>query len=169
MNLQAFEGIGCMQERMRTADHMDVKTGEGDVSLRDFVAGVLSYRPGWIQCLYEVRRWTLRMLGFEVDLTHADDVLTGETLSVKSGENATFFEVIESDGESYWVAEAPESHLAAVFCVVAEPLAGGGSRFHALTTVHYHNFMGRLEFNMVRPFHHLLIAMAMRSVLKGRG
>lgn len=165
MDYSVFDGLECMRERIKSADYMDVKMVEGTASLRGFVASVLSYRPLWVQALYKVRRWTLKVMGFEVDLTHADDVLTEETLTITPGEHATFFNVEESDGQTYWVASAPESHLDAVLAVVAEPVDGGEGvcRFHTLTTVHCHNFMGKLEYNMVRPFHHLLLALAVRK------
>jgi len=37
------------------ADHIDVKTVVGTVSLREFVAAALNYQPGWVTGLYHVR------------------------------------------------------------------------------------------------------------------
>ena len=44
-------------------NHCDVKTIEGDVSLREFIAGMLSYYPGWILFLYKVRELIVHLLG----------------------------------------------------------------------------------------------------------
>jgi len=165
MNTSMFDGVESMVEHIGSADCMDLKQVQGTVSFRPFVAGLLSYSPFWVQFLYTVRRWTLQVMGFDVDLKEATKKLTGETLAISPGESATFFEVLESDGKTYWIAKAPESNLGAVLGVIAEPVPNkpGVSQFHVLTTVRYHNNIGRLEYNMVRPFHHLILWLGMRK------
>jgi hypothetical protein len=37
-----------------------------------------------------------------------------------------------------------------------------------VTVVRYHNLAGRVYFNVIRPFHHLVVHAAMRAAL-GRG
>ncbi len=104
------------------------------------------------------------MMGFDVDLNGTDEILTGETLATSPGEKATFFEVLESDGKTYWVAKAPESNLGAVLGIVAEPVPDqpGVSRFYVLTIVRYHNIIG--VWNIIcAPFHHLLVLLVFVS------
>lgn len=55
------------------------------------------------------------------------------------------------------VAEVIDDHLTAHLGVASEPLAGGMTRFHVLTIVHYHNWAGPVYFNVIRPFHHLVV------------
>ena len=45
------------------ANHVDVKTVEGEVSMRQFIASMLSYYPRWIVFLYYVRGVFVRLLG----------------------------------------------------------------------------------------------------------
>lgn len=142
-------------------DYYDLKVVEGPATLKEFVAAFLSYRPTIIQYAYRFRRWQMGVMGFELDLDHADDQLTAETLPLTPGEKATFFDIIQSDGESFWIGDCPESHLKAALGVIAVPLPSGMNRFEVGTAVQYLGWKGRLEFNVVRPFHHWFVRTAM--------
>lgn len=145
------------------ADSIDHKIVEGPVGLKDFVAALLSYRPAMVRWAYVLRRWQLKVAGFEVDCEHADDQLTAETLSLEPGTKATFFDVLGSDGQTQWVAECPESHLLASLAVRAESTGKPGiNRFHVGTAVKYLGWRGGVEYNCIRPFHHLFLWAAMR-------
>lgn len=169
MDFNEFTKIPSLQAYLDGADHVDVKRGVGDMSLREFIAGVLTYKPGWMVALYRVRCWLLGFLGqgeHEVPALHE---LTAETLSVVPGEHANFFTVADSDGETFWIATAEEAHLGAALGFFAEPQAKGqGTRFHVVTAVQYRNWAGPWYFNIIRPFHHIVVVAAMRSVLQGK-
>jgi hypothetical protein len=80
-----------------------------------------------------------------------------------SGQRASFFKVQMADDERYWFAEVNDAHLKAALGVVVEPLAGTQRRFHVVTVVHYHNWAGPVYFNVIRPFHHLVVGGMMRA------
>lgn len=147
-------------------DHVDVKTGAGSVDLLTCVAGILSYQPGWVRFLYSVRKHLLRLLGHPSEGEPSQQRFTRDTLPSRPGEQAMFFTVVESDGEHLWVATGDESHLRASIGVTFDPQPNGTNLFHVVTLVHYHNLAGRLYFNLIRPFHHLVVVTAMRSVLR---
>ena len=46
MDMNEFKQIPALAEYLDGADHVDVKSGTGTLSLREFMAGVLSYQPG---------------------------------------------------------------------------------------------------------------------------
>lgn len=155
-------------ELTQGADHVDVKTGTGAVTLLAMVAGILSYRPGWMAVLWQIRVWLLRALGQGEKAVPDEERFSAETLPVKPGEMAGFFAVTDSDGETYWMAEGKESHLECVLAVFAEPDSASGPgmrRFHIMTVVRYRSWVGPVYFNIIRPFHHLVVHFAMRSVL----
>jgi hypothetical protein len=147
------------------ADHVDVRSLDGTVSLKTFTAGVLSYRPGWMSALWHVRVCLLRLLGQGEREIPDRERFTEQTLPVEAGEHAGFFEIVASDGETYWVAEGRESHLTAVLAVSMEHLQNGMRRFHLITVVWYLNRAGWIYFNLIRPFHHLVVWCAMRKIL----
>jgi hypothetical protein len=149
-------------------DHVDVKTIEGEVSLRRFVSGMLSYSPWWIVCLYQVREFLVKALGL---VKHEKpDILPSvrlEDLSFTSGDQAFLFMVRAAKEDAYWVSETPnDKHLAAFLGVVAEPMSHHMTRFHLFTSVRYLHWTGPVYFNLIRPFHHLVVSSMMRHGIR---
>jgi hypothetical protein len=75
------------------------------------------------------------------------------------GSAAAFFTVRHAEEEHVWVVAVTDKHLEATLAVVVEPEPGGGPRrrFHVVTLVHYRNWAGPVYFNVIRPFHHLVV------------
>ena len=147
------------------ANHVDIKTIDGAVSLRRFISGMLSYSPGWIVFLFWVRGFLVRILGLvKHDRPDVFPSIRPEALSFEPGEKASFFIVRAAKEDSYWVSETPEDkHLKAYLGVVAEELGEGLRRFHVFTSVRYIHWTGPVYFNLIRPFHHLVVASMMKA------
>lgn len=156
-----FTAVPNLQKLLETADHVDVKSIEGTVSLRQFVSGMLSYSPGWLKFLYGVRWFFVRLLGMKQEGVPGGLNLPPESVSFTPGDAATFFAVKMAEEEKYWFAGITESHLTAHLGVVVEP--GQPRRFHVLTIVHYHRWTGPVYFNVIRPFHHLVVRQMMKA------
>lgn len=138
------------------ADHVDVKTVEGGCSLSAFIAGMFSYYPDWMKNLYRIRWGFVRLLGMKQQGIPAEVHMQPEDVPMTPGQKATFFTVTMAEVERYWVAEASESHLTAYLGVVSEPLTEG-NRFYVMTIVRYHGWTGPVYFNVIRPFHHIVV------------
>lgn len=146
-------------------DYSDVKKIEGNASLREFISGMLSYYPWWLLLLYGIREILVSILGL-VKHERPDELpfIKPEELSFKPGEKASFFIVRNAKENIFWVSETPEDkHLKAYFGVVAEELGGGLKRFHVFTLVKYIHWTGPLYFNLIRPFHHLVVSRMMKA------
>jgi hypothetical protein len=151
------------------ADHIDVKTVIGSVDLRTFLANMLSYQPNWIIALFGVRAVFVRFLGMRQHATQRKQYrqhLTPENMPMQEGLRAKFFKVRMVREEHYWIAEVKDKHLDAILGVVVEQLPGRQQkRFHVLTVVYYRNWAGPVYFNVIRPFHHLVVgSMALAGV-----
>ena len=48
-NDDLFTAVPNLPKLLETADHVDVKTIEGNVTLRQFIAGMLTYSPVWLK------------------------------------------------------------------------------------------------------------------------
>ena len=151
------------------SDYVDIKTVEGRTPLRKFIASMLSFYPWWVVLLYRIRALLVRMLGLvEHEAPEVLPNLQAEDVSFVPGDAVTFFTVRLAKEEHYWIGETPEDkHLRAYFAVVVEPLAENRRRFHVATIVHYKHWTGPVYFNLIRPFHHLVVSQMMRAGLAG--
>ncbi len=146
-------------------DYADVKTITADVGLRQFIAGMLSYQPWWLTGLYRVREILVKGLGLvEHDLPDGSITLKAEDISFTPGDNALFFIVRAAEEECFWIAETPpDNHLTAFFGVVTLRSEDEKSSFGVFTTVRYIHWTGPVYFNLIRPFHHLVVDRMMRA------
>jgi hypothetical protein len=151
------------------ADYADEKTASGNVSMRAFVANMLNYQPAWISFLFGLRGIFVRLLGMPLTGIPRSRKQRPETLPMAPGERASFFVVQAAEDERYWIAEVRDRHLNAAVAVVVEERGSQQKRFHVLTIVHYNNGTGPLYFNVIRPFHHLVVgSMVQAGVKAGR-
>ena len=150
-------------------DYIDLKTTEGNVSLREFVAGMLSYYPWWVLALFRVREIVVRILGL-VKHERPDELpfIRPDELSFTPGENASFFIVTNAVEDTYWVSVTPDDkHLKAWFGVVTEPIEDNLTRFYVFSTVKYLHWTGPLYFNLIRSFHHIIVRRMMKQGVSG--
>lgn len=151
-----LERINEVQLLLQDDDHFDVKSIEAEVTLREFIAGALSYHPTWMKSLYVIRSVFVRFLGMKQEMIHTSK-LTPQNLSFLEGDWTGFFQVHSAKENEYWIATASDKHLDAYIIVAQETLENGNSRFHVGTIVHYKNWAGPLYFNVIRPFHHIVV------------
>lgn len=150
---------------LEDADHVDVKTVEGIVTLREFAAAMLSYQPGWLTFLYGVRAGFVRLLGMKQEGIPRPPHIDPAELPMSPGEMAHFFEVQQAEEDRFWIVGADDKHLSAWLAIVAEPLEGALKRFHVATIVKYNHWTGPVYFTVIKPFHHLIVlAMVRRGV-----
>ena len=165
---QLSEHIPQLKKLIENADVIDIKTIQTQTELRTFIAGMLSYAPGWLKTLYGIRWFFVRLLGMKQEgipagkqILPADISMTPGTVSMTPGDTETIFQVTMADDPYYWVAEAAEKHLIAYIGVVA--IEGG---YAVVTLVHYRHWTGPVYFNVIRPFHHLVVHQMMKAGAK---
>lgn len=159
------ESIPALRQLLPDADHVDVKVYEGELSLNEFIAGFLNFYPGWMKSLYRVRWAFVRLMGMAQRGIPPVPTLRPDAIPMRRGEKATFFTVEAAEADRYWLVCADEPHLAAYLGIVAQPLTATRRRFYVTTIVHYHQWTGLVYFNVIRPFHHLVVHSMARKAL----
>ncbi len=152
--------IKALEKYFENADFTDVKVFEGITTLRRFIASILSYYPCWIIQLYRIRKLLVGLLGLvKHEAPKELPNLQPEDVSFTPGESATFFIVRCAKEGLFWISETPDDkHLKAYFGVVLEPINNSVNRFFVITTVYYKHWTGPVYFNLIRPFHHLVVS-----------
>jgi len=155
---------------LETANHTDVKVIDGHCGLQEFIASMFSYNPWWIVFLFRVRKILVRIFGLETQPKPEQFTTIGpENVSFTPGDTMSFFTVRYSKKDAYWVGETPpDKHLIAYIAVVMEPQDKEINRFHVATIVQYKHWTGPVYFNLIRPFHHLVVRRMMSFSIKGK-
>jgi hypothetical protein len=163
--MNTFKQIPEMAPLFERSDYVDIKTVEGRTQLREFIAAMLSYYPWWVVLLYRIRTILVKILGLvEHEAPEVLPDLQAEDVSFVAGDEVTFFTVRYAKEEQYWISETPQDkHLQAYFAVVAERVAEDQKCFHVVTIVNYKHWTGPVYFNLIRPFHHLVVSRMARA------
>lgn len=163
MNKQQFLQLAPeLRPLFQNADHIDIKTEPSPNRMRQFVANALSYNPAWLNFLYGIRYYFVRLLGMTQEGMPGPTALSEADVSMKAGDWVTFFQVHQAQEEKFWVAEATDKHLTAYLAVVVDDSAAE-RLFHLATVVKYHHWTGPVYFNVIRPFHHIVVRSMMRA------
>jgi hypothetical protein len=149
------------------ADVIDIKKVETHLSLREFAVGFLGYQPGWITFLYRVRQIVVPLLGLKQTGMPHPVTLSPDQLPTKPGQYFGFFKVESAEENQHWFASANDAHLRAYLGIVQESLKGPTHRFYVVTAVHHQNWAGPIYYNLIRPFHHLVVYAMIRAGLRG--
>ena len=161
----SIDDIPALAQRMGNVDYLHVKTVESPQSLREFAAACLSYMPGWMRFLYRVRKFFVMLLGTrQKDVVRKTDIAP-EDLSFKPGDMGAFFTILDGEEERFWLGEVRDDMIAAYLAFVREPGPDGVNRFHMVTTATYLRWQARIYFNVIRPFHHLVVHTMTRYAL----
>lgn len=161
--------VDAIAPLLKGADHVDVKRVEGALTLREFLSGLTACDPAWIRFLYGVRAGFVRVLGMKQPRIPPAPRLSPAQVPMKPGAKLSIFTVHAAQEDRFWAGHIVDEHLTAFIGVVVEALGGPINRFHLFTVVHYNNWKGPVYFNVIRPFHHLVVwSVARAAVRPGR-
>jgi hypothetical protein len=135
------------------ADHVDVKTVASTASLAEFVAAAMSWEPFWLKGLFAARSVFARPLRLNDPDVPPTRRLRPQDIPFTPGGKVHFFTVTDAAEGRFLVMEAADNHLSGYLAIIADP-----GRFRVATIVKYHRWTGPLYFNVIRPFHHLVVS-----------
>ena len=163
----AFQQIPEIDSLLADANHVDVQTVTGQIGLRDFISGVFTYQPGWLTFLYHVRNVFARLLRIPPAAGSAARP-SGAAVPLTPGQTFAFLTVLAAEDDHYWIGQFEDKHLTGHVAVVAEPSGEQNRRLHMMTIVHYNNWAGPIYFNVIKPFHHLIVRVAANAAVKNQ-
>ncbi len=154
-----------IDDLLPVVDVVDVKTVRGAVSLREFTAGALGYSPLWIKGLFAVRMVVAQVLRLETTGIPDSRRLRPETVSFTPGDPASFFTVERGEEDHYLLLKVTDNHLIGYLAIITDN-ARPESEFKVVTLVRYLRSAGRFYYNLIRPFHHVVVLSMARTGAK---
>ncbi|TDW88286.1 MULTISPECIES: DUF2867 domain-containing protein [Kribbella] len=144
-----------LDDLVPVVDEIDVKTGRGDVTLREFVAGALGHSPLWVKGLFAVRMAVAAVLRLETTGVPDSRRLRPETVSFTPGEKNAFFTVVRGEEDHYLLLKVSDNHLDAWLAFITDNERP--ATFKVVTLVQFLRPAGRFYYNLIRPFHHVIL------------
>jgi hypothetical protein len=164
--MEYVQSIPEIKALLQDADYVDCYSTLSNKSLRAMVAACLSFMPGWARALYWIRAGFVRLLGMRQERMPFDAPVREADVSLTPGDRVDFLTVAMARDGTYWVGQATEEHLSAHIGIIAQALEDGRKRFHLLTVVHYRHWTGPVYFNVIRPFHHVIVKAMLKAAVK---
>ena len=129
------------------------------ISPDDLMTAFWTTMPGWVNTLFKLRNALVRPFGLQTDNGDAKQL----EKAIRSGRDYRMMSVVgKTDNET--VISLDDKHLKAYLSVYAE-----AREIHLSTLVRYHNRQGFFYFNLIRPFHTLVVKSMFRRIIKAHG
>lgn len=142
----------------RSAHHLDAVSAHTSLSLRECISNALAWQPTWLKLLFLARGGLARLMRLKHPSSRPSHPLRPEEISFHPGDRLAFFSVSAGQEDAFLVLTAEDTHLTGHLIVEVDPSdTGTERRFRVITAVHYRRWTGRLYFNIIRPFHHLIM------------
>ncbi|WP_200761535.1 DUF2867 domain-containing protein [Poriferisphaera corsica] len=152
-----------LEPYLQGANHVDRKHTTCNLTLRQFILGFISYSPWWLKIFYKIRLILTTLLRLKTGHPTITTITSPQDVPFTPNQLALFFTVREAQEDQYWIVEAPEdNHLAAWLAVTTD----NKSHFTVTTVVKYKHWTGPIYFNLIRPFHHLVVRAMMNAACK---
>ena len=116
--------------------------------------------PAWLKFLFRLRDLLVRPFGLKTGEGPSREKLEE---ALNNGESCGFMSVAERTADETIVA-LDDKHLVAYMSIYIE----GGEVF-ASTVVKYHNKLGVVYFNLIRPFHILVVKNLFKQMMREHG
>ncbi|WP_432736854.1 DUF2867 domain-containing protein [Maridesulfovibrio sp. FT414] len=155
-SIRILESVESISALLENAGYVDVKAFTSRNSMHDFLIRLMTYQPYWLTLLYRIRGVVADLFGLKHDELFKGNSDVSE-YDFNAGGRVDFFTSVDFKPEKYWIGEATDRHLSGCIGVVAEPEMNGNARFYIFTIVHYRHWTGPLYFNLIRPFHHIVV------------
>ena len=126
----------------------------------DLMGAFWTTKPGWLRLLFKIRDLLVRPFGLKTGEGPSREKLEE---ALNNGESCGFMSVAERTADETIVA-LDDKHLVAYMSIYIE----GGEVF-ASTVVKYHNKLGVVYFNLIRPFHILVVKNLFKQMMRERG
>jgi hypothetical protein len=122
--------------------------------------------PVWVRLLFWLRDILVKPLGLKgSDRTDHSTFKKNFTRMVKTSGSYKMINILaKSDNET--VIQLTDKHLTAELSCCAENITDEYMKIKIITLVHYHNVSGKIYFNIIKPFHIIILKTVLKRSVK---
>lgn len=121
--------------------------------------------PKWIATLFALRNRLVRLFGLKTGANVDDSEKMLSDAAFEEGEQIGLFKVFRKTANEIIVGE-DDKHLNFRVSLFIEAQDKTSKKLTVSTTVKFHNWLGRLYFLPVKPFHKIIVPTMLRGMIK---
>lgn len=135
------------------------------VSSKELVIAFFMAAPEWVGILFTLRNKIVSVFGLKTGKKSKDFQSILENFEGKKGESIGLFKVFDRT-ENELILGEDDTHLDFRISFLLEPRSDIEKNITISTTVIFNNWMGRLYFMPVKPFHKVIVKKMLRNIIK---
>jgi hypothetical protein len=139
------------------SDIFSVQTKKQNLDIEEVITAFFSTTPKWIDYLFELRHNIVALLGLKTN----SNTIIEFNYPLQAGEKIGFFEIFEVS-ETEIILGENDTHLDFRVLVRIEK----ENQISVETLVEFKNFFGKTYFQIIKPFHKLIVASMLKGMLK---
>lgn len=135
-----------------------------EITVDDLVFAFFHSAPKWVEVLFNLRNKIVRLIGLKVpDLSNKEEQI--KNFKVEQGAVIGLFKVFDRTQNEVLMGE-DDRHLNFRISFLLEKKPENTYSFILSTTVLIHNFLGKIYFFPVKPFHKLVVHAMMKKIIQ---
>lgn len=128
-------------------DTFSIIVQDNKLSPQEIISKIFGHNPTWLQALYKVRACLVKPFGIETNPFQTKEL------------------IIEENAQEA-IMQKDDKHLLFYVDVFIEPITKNKQKIEVTTLVKYHNWVGKVYFFCIKPFHRIIVPMVLKNVLK---
>ncbi len=142
------------------ADSFSARLNRNTITAQEAGRAFFMSAPAWVETLYAFRNRVVRMMGLKVpDTQNREQQLAA--FACLPGEQLGLFKVFDATADEVILGE-DDKHLNFRISLLLDRVQ---QQLIMTTTVHHNNWLGRLYFLPVRPFHRFIAPAMLRQIV----
>lgn len=117
--------------------------------------------PKWVSFLFRIRNSIVKLIGLEADKTNKEEL----EKCIRENKSYKIFSVV-SKSQNETVLKLSDKHLDAYMSIFIANQDNNFQTLYSITVVHFHNRLGYVYFNIIRPFHAIVVKSMLKQILK---
>lgn len=139
----------------------DLPATERPIAIEEVGRAFFSASPKWLNKLFTLRNHLVKLIGLKVDENAQDREAQLAACNFEVGDRLGLFKVFQKNEHELIIGE-DDKHLDFRISFLIDRI---NKKLNITTTVYFNNWMGKLYFIPVKPFHSLAVPAMLRNMI----
>jgi hypothetical protein len=170
-NTKVYKGVfpdNSLAINYLPADYVDVfsciVSKKQEITSDELLVNLWTDQPKWLKLLFNLRHILVKPLGLKAENVSKKEDLEGFTNCIRSGGTYGIVSV-PSKSSNETIMQIKNKHLDCTISIHIRDNENNKQLISAITLVHFHNKLGVKYFQVIRPFHKLIVRKGLERII----